>query len=396
MKSNNHSIADVRNKNKKAINRHEQKRNALFIDIIEPLYEQYECHLEQRNEIDFSDMINKATHYISNGQVKPKYSYVIIDEFQDISIGRYKLVKAIKKANPSCKLFCVGDDWQSIYRFTGSDSALFKDFKKYFGYTVQSKIETTYRFHPPLLELSSEFIQKNPNQVKKNLKDFSKDLRTEYKIVPSASKGQGLAIAVQNILNKLIDHDPKIKAKEIFILGRYNQDFNQIKSTNSNFKFDVANTITFTKMPGKGKSIQAQIMTMHLSKGLEADIVIILIPNSGKFRFPSIISDDPVLDLLLSAADKFENAEERRLFYVAMTRAKEKVYFVTDSSDHSKFIKELGVDSGQSPDSKCPMCKTGDIVNKKVGRSKAGAPYKFFGCSNYNYGCDYNFNEWPK
>ena len=89
-------------------------------------------------------MINKASSYIFSGKYKKKFSYVIVDEFQDISIGRYQLVKAIKETNPSCKLFCVGDDWQSIYRFSGSDIALFKDFDKYFGYSEKSKIETTY------------------------------------------------------------------------------------------------------------------------------------------------------------------------------------------------------------------------------------------------------------
>src|SRR6202012_3697674 len=105
----------------------------------------------------------KASKYIAEGHFKKNFSYVIIDEFQDISIGRYQLVKAIKERNPFCKLFCVGDDWQSIYRFSGSDIALFKNFETFFGYTVKSRIETTYRFRNPLIGLSSDFILKNPN-----------------------------------------------------------------------------------------------------------------------------------------------------------------------------------------------------------------------------------------
>ena len=168
MKSNNYSITDVINKNKQIQDAFFRKRNILFIDIIKPIYDKYEHYLSDRGEIDFSDMINKASKYITLSKYKRKFSYVIIDEFQDISIGRYQLVKAIKTINPSCKLFCVGDDWQSIYRFSGSDIALFKDFEKYFGYTVKSKIETTYRFHNQLIKLSSN-INLNKNNEGLNI-----------------------------------------------------------------------------------------------------------------------------------------------------------------------------------------------------------------------------------
>ena len=170
MKSNNYRIEDVVQKNAKTSDLFLKQRNALFIEIIKPIFEKYEGHLVERKEIDFSDMINKASYYVASGKYKRKFSYIIIDEFQDISIGRYQLVKAIKTNNPACKLFSVGDDWQSIYRFSGSDIALFKEFENYFGCTIKSKIETTYRFQNPLINLSSEFILKNPNQAKKELK----------------------------------------------------------------------------------------------------------------------------------------------------------------------------------------------------------------------------------
>ena len=108
MKSNNYSVSELIEKNRKVKDEFQHKRNALFIEIITPVFEKYQNYLEERGEIDFSDMINKASKYINNGQFKKKFSYVIIDEFQDISIGRFQLVKAIKNSNPSCKLFCVG------------------------------------------------------------------------------------------------------------------------------------------------------------------------------------------------------------------------------------------------------------------------------------------------
>lgn len=397
MKSNNYSIADVINKNKQTKEKFFKDRNALFIEIIKPIYERYENHLSERNEIDFSDMINKASKHIASGKHKQKFSYVIIDEFQDISIGRYQLVKAIKSNNPSCKLFCVGDDWQSIYRFSGSDITLFKEFENYFGFTVKSKIETTYRFHSPLINLSSDFIQKNPNQEKKELRGTSNTRNTDYKIHYSVSDNQDDTLALQKVFNQLLTTDEDIDEKEIFILGRYGFDIDRIKNENSVFRIDKENeTISYSikTEEGETKKLQAQFMTVHKAKGLEADIIIVLNCNSGKYGFPSEMSDDQVLNLLLSEADQFENGEERRLFYVAMTRAKENVYFITDSSFKSKFIAELEIESGQSPNKKCPTCKTADVVVRKTGTARNGNTYKFFGCTNYLYGCDYTIREW--
>lgn len=397
MKSNNYSIIDIINRNKQTTDEFFNKRNTLFIEIIKPIFECYENHLNERNEIDFSDMINKASKLIANGKHKQKFSYVVIDEFQDISIGRYQLVKAIKTSNPSCKLFCVGDDWQSIYRFSGSDIALFKEFENYFGFTVKSKIETTYRFHSPLINLSSDFIQKNPNQAKKELKGTSNKLNTDYKIYYSISDNQDDTLALKKIFNELFELYESVEDKEIIILGRYGFDIDRIKNESSVFRIDKENElISYSIRSEKGeiRKLKAQFMTVHKAKGLEGDIIIVLNCNSGKYGFPSEMSDDQVLNLLLSEADQFENGEERRLFYVAMTRAKEKVFFVTDSSYKSKFIAELEVESGQSANKKCPACKTADIVLRKSGTARNGNTYKFFGCTNYLYGCEYTTTEW--
>jgi DNA helicase-4 len=145
---------------------------------------------------------------------------------------------------------------------------------------------------------------------------------------------------------------------------------------------------------GRYKLLKARFMTVHKSKGLEADIVIILNCNSGKMGFPSEMSDDRVLDLLLSEADQFENGEERRLFYVAMTRAKEKIYFVADALYKSKFIMELENSTLEHSSTKCPKCKRAEIILMKTGVAKNGSIYKFYGCTNYLYGCDYSKTVW--
>lgn len=395
MKSNHFTIADLIQKNSTTEDNFYRQRNNLFIEIIEPIYERYENYLVERKEIDFSDMINKATKYLSNRNHTRQFKYVIIDEFQDISIGRYKLVKAIKENNPDCRLFCVGDDWQSIYRFSGSDIALFKEFEEYFGYTVKSKIETTYRFHNPLIDLSSEFIQKNPNQAKKELRGSSNFKNTNYQIKYSISESQDDTSCLKEIFDELISEKSNIETKKIFILGRYNFDIdNRIKNQNNNFRIDkIEGIISYIGRTEQGtvKELTAQFLTVHKAKGLEADIVIIINCNSGKHGFPSEMSDDTVLNLLLSEADQYENGEERRLFYVAMTRAKENVYFIADSSYKSKFIAELELEDNENEIRKCPRCRTADLV-KRTGIARNGREWAFWGCSNFLYGCD--FQEW--
>lgn len=397
MKSNNYTINDVVIRNNQGESDFFIRRNSLFIEIIRPIFERYEKHLKERNEIDFSDMINKASKHIENGKHKRKISYIIIDEFQDISIGRYQLVKAIKTNNPSCKLFCVGDDWQSIYRFAGSDISLFKEFEKYFGYTVKSKIETTYRFHNPLINLSSNFIQKNPNQAKKELRGISSTQNTLFKIQYSISENQDDTDALKSIIRDLVTTVDNVENKEIMILGRYGFDIKRIRNESGLFNIDELNgliSFSYVNEDEEHCRINIQFLTVHKAKGLEADIIIILNCNSGKYGFPSEMSDDEVLNLLLSEADQFENGEERRLFYVAMSRAKERVYFVADSSFKSKFITELEVVSGQSTNKKCPICKTADIVLRKTGSTRTGNEYRFYGCTNYLYGCDYTTTEY--
>jgi DNA helicase-4 len=393
MKSNNYSIEDVIHNNSKVSSHATKQRNTLFVEIIRPIFEKYESLLKDRKEIDFSDMINKASDYLVTGKYNKGFRYVIIDEFQDISIGRYQLVKAIKKNNPACKLFAVGDDWQSIYRFTGSDISLFKEFESYFGCTVKSKIETTYRFRNPLIKLSSEFILKNPNQQRKELKAADISKSTNYKIAYSNTDIQDDSFALKQVFDELINKDKNLPKKEILILGRYTFDIDRLKNEQSFFQINKATgSIKYkTKTDDKKEiEIEAQFMTVHKAKGLEADIIIVINCNSGNYGFPSEMSDDTVLNLLLSESDQFENGEERRLFYVAMTRAKETLILITDSAYKSKFIAELEIDNGNTSIKKCPRCKTADL------RLKSGVTndkkWSFYSCTNYVYGC--NYRQW--
>ena len=403
-KSNNYSVNDVKTKANRLEDKQAKTRARKFLEVFIPIYNGYEEQLKQKELIDFSDMINKAAELIERGLYAQPLDYIIIDEFQDISLGRYQLIKALKKVNPSCKLFCVGDDWQSIFRFTGSDISLFKDFDKFFGVTAHSKIETTYRFNDPLIKISSGFIQKNPNQQSKDLRGFfdrSTDVRLIYSEEPDVFNSD-INNALKTVFDSLITTYHELPEMGIMLIGRYNHDINKISSRGGfqvhrnqriieNNEERVSDVIAYTTAY---RTYQAEFLTAHRSKGLEADIVIILNCNSGRHGFPSEIADDPLLNLLLSEADQFENGEERRLFYVAMTRAKQELFFIANRHHKSKFISELETTKHKSISTNCPICENGDVVIRKQGTTVNGSPYTFYGCSNYVYGCDYNKSEY--
>lgn len=308
------------------LNRIEDKRSLFIINnIFLPVYTLYIDELKKRGQIDFTDAILQATELCSTHHPM-QYEYIIVDEFQDISVDRYKFLLALREGNPPAKLYCVGDDWQSIYRFSGSDMALFNSFPDYFGPTEINKIETTYRFGEPLVGLSSKFIQRNKAQITKNIHPFKAQTKTELAFC-SYDRNDYCSV-----IGQLIAEIPEDKS--IFLLGRYSFDdyylsfmYQSVKE-NEKFFYIINNR-------------KIEFLTVHKSKGLEADYVIILQCNKDVYGFPSQISDDPVLDVVLTKSDKFPFGEERRLFYVAITRAKVKTIVMYDKRFPSVFVDEF-------------------------------------------------------
>lgn len=383
-KSNGYKLADLNNltyKSKKFNNGFHIRRTELFKAIIAPVMSAYETGLVESNSIDFSDMINSATEIVTDGFEVGKYKYVIIDEFQDISVARYKLVKAILDQT-GAKLLCVGDDWQSIYRFTGSDISLFTNFESYFGYTNTMRIERTYRNAQQLIDEMGKFIVQNPMQLKKALTS-AKSL--DYPIV-FWNYIENPFVALQKIVNKIIsEFGPD---KSILLLGRTTYDAEMLKESG-------LFTIKGEKLIYK-ESPQTPIffLTVHKSKGLEADNVVLLNFRNATLGFPNKISDDPILELVLSTADTYEYAEERRLLYVALTRTKNRSYVMVDEQKPSEFFKEFSpsksvfITNSASKDTSekiaCPRCKTGHLIVRKNERSNK----YFVGCTNFPQ-CDY-------
>ncbi|MCH4891386.1 hypothetical protein EZV73_27695 [Acidaminobacter sp. JC074] len=357
-------------------------RSKLFFRIVKPIYDHYQLSLRKAGAIDFNDMINMSTKIVSDGDLDLSYKYIIIDEYQDISRSRYKLIHAIKEKT-GAKLLCVGDDWQSIYRFAGSDISLFTDFESYFGKFTLSRIERTYRNSSELIDLASDFILRNKDQLKKSLKS-DKHLKEPVQIIShSGDKVRALMYAIEKIVSEY-GHEG-----HILLIGRNNSDIGFLSHSNA-FTYDSGKIIY-----NKYKGLSIDYMSAHRSKGLEADNVIIINGENDKLGFPNKISDDPIVSYVLTKLEAYDFAEERRLFYVALTRTRNKTYLMTTHLNESIFIKEFmktdGVSINKSlvdntlKEVSCPKCLVGKLVERQGKKS-------FVGCSNYP-GCDFTLND---
>lgn len=390
-KSDNYKIAEIENLKQKNFaeetNQFLQERTNLFLEIIKVILTEYQNFLFKNNAIDFSDMINNAAEKIVQGCEIPSYKYIIVDEYQDISKSRFNFLKAIADKT-SAKLFCVGDDWQSIYRFAGSDISLFTDFEKYFGYTKILKIEKTYRNSQQLIDEASRFILKNPLQLKKDLRS---DKSLDYPLVFwgfDENPCQALKFVITKIVSEFGINS------SILLLGRTNYDIEIAKKSGlfRTFYKNRKECLEYIPIP----ELQIDFLSVHKSKGLEADNVIILNFKNDKLGFPNQIADDKVLNLVLTNAEDFKFAEERRLFYVAITRTKNRTFVLTDNKNPSPFFKEFspsksvcfvsvkkGDDENQT---KCPLCKTGNLL-----KVEHNGKY-FVGCSNFPK-CTYTLHD---
>lgn len=147
---------------------------ALTHEIVEILLGYYHADLNESNELDFDEMITKAYNYVSSGQFNSPWLHILVDEFQDISQARATLVRQLQTQHDDSKLFCVGDDWQAIYQFAGSDIAVTTRFSDYFGTTSTLPLDTTFRFNDQISAVASKFVMANEEQLNKQIKTHSK------------------------------------------------------------------------------------------------------------------------------------------------------------------------------------------------------------------------------
>ena len=371
-------------------------RTIAFLKIVEEIYNDYEAYLLKIKKIDFNDMINKASDCIVKNGLNLPYKYIIVDEYQDTSFTRYNLLRNICD-NIGAKIMVVGDDWQSIYSFSGCDVNIFTKFDNFFDVCETRYVEKTYRNSQQLIDASSNFVMKNPDQSRKELKS-SKSLECPIKIVKFDNDFDEILkfeLIIKNIINQ-----SKFENKKILILGRNNKDiFNLLKNFNvknedGKRKFEILGDEDklrrdkFVKIVYRyNPNVNIEYRTVHQSKGLECDNVILINLKNWRAGFPNKMVDDPVLNFVKMNGDSFSYAEERRLFYVALTRTKNNVYLLAPYFKSSVFIQELEIDvnvellnlennkletlkniekNGERyvipTKLKCPVCKTGIVL----------------------------------
>ena len=348
-------------------------RTKLFLEICQACYLEYQKALQEIQAVDFEDMINdsaRALRECAEMKQRLSFKYIIVDEYQDISRQRFDLTKALREVCDA-KVIAVGDDWQSIYAFSGSDITLFTQFQEKMGPAAMLRIENTYRNAQELIDIAGSFVQKNPAQITKTLHSakriedpviiYSYDASYKRYGMDSRSganynRGRAIEAALDHIVEarglrtqeaarqdaparKRDSGKTKADPVRVLILGRYNFD---------GYKLEQTDLFTY-RGKGKGRRIvskkypelQITFMTAHASKGLGYDEVIVINGQGGTYGFPSKIEDDPVLSLVLREDRSYAYAEERRLFYVAMTRTKNRVYFIAPLQEPSEFLLEL-------------------------------------------------------
>lgn len=341
----------------------------LFLDLYSAVRSGWDAALRKEKMIDFEDMLNVAANYATRGEWVSPYELVMVDEFQDTSYSRAGLLLSMLK-QPTNALFAVGDDWQSVNRFAGADISVMTGFKHWCGEGQLLRLQETFRCPQELCDISSEFIAKNPNQIRKTVRSSVIAARPAIEIlrVKDEREVQSAVLRQMDAIRSLAAQERWTRPPSVMVLGRYNQDAQYIPSS-------LAEAL--------GNDLDVSFSTVHSAKGLEADFVVL--PNVVKKGFPSGKEDDPLLLLAMPARDEYPLSEERRLFYVALTRARQSVAIITVEGRESPFVLELVrdrklecLDIHGQPSYPVICDKCGGVMVEKTG--KRGP---FLSCSNF-------------
>jgi DNA helicase-4 len=345
-------------------------RTRLFLDLYWPIHAEWERRLAADSFVDFEDMLVQAAGHLEAGRADMGYDLVMVDEFQDASRARARLVRGLL-GRPDRYLFAVGDDWQSINRFAGADLSVMTGFESWFGRGHQLALTTTFRCPQTVCDVAATFVSKNPAQFSKAMRSAQTEPSAPVKILRSDNPTQALAGYLDELSAKVtagtIAAGPDGKVS-VDVLGRYRFDRHLLPAR-------------------RPTNLDITFRTVHSAKGLEADYIVLPNLTIGSYGFPSEIADDPVLHLAMPFPDTFTHAEERRLFYVALTRARREVTLISPTQRISAFVAELlhnpndpnvaVVGAEEVPVDICPRCGKGTMVQRK-------GPYSIFlGCSTW-------------
>lgn len=285
------------------------------IKLMAPLLKAWKSALKEENAVDFSGLIHQAIVILEKGRFISPWKHILVDEFQDISLQRAALLAALRKQNSQTTLFAVGDDWQAIYRFSGAQLSLTTAFRQHFGEGDRCDLDTTYRFNSRIGEIANRFIQQNPHQLKKPLNSLT------------AGDRKAVTLLDESQLDALLDKlSGFAKAEErILVLARYHH----------------LKPASLEKAATRWPKLQLDFMTIHASKGQQADYVIVVGLHDGNDGFPAPARESIMEEALLPMVEDFPDAEERRLLYVALTRARHRVWLLFNKDAPSCFVDEL-------------------------------------------------------
>ena len=253
-------------------------KDKYLVKIILDIFFIYEEEKNSSGLLDFDDLIIIATKILNAKYNYKNFKYIIIDEFQDTSLIRFNLAKTIID-NTGAILTAVGDDAQSIYHFSGCDLFIFLNLNKYIDNLKQLKLVNTYRFNQELIDISAKFINKNPYQLDKSMHGFT---------------------------HEYIDSD-------------FTYENSILKYNDKEYKY----------------------LTIHSAKGLEEDYVIILNVSDKVYGIPNKLENHEILSYVSSKADDYPYAEERRVFFVGITRCKYKTFLMVPKNNPSIFVNEI-------------------------------------------------------
>ena len=365
------------------------ERLLAFLELFEMVFQRYEEKLREDGEIDFNDMINKATAYLKSGTYHPPYRYILVDEFQDISHSRSQLVQALMESNSDAQLFAVGDDWQAIYRFSGADVGLTRDFESYFGTTERIALDRTFRFNNKISEAASRFVTENPSQIKKMMITHKQVSEPAIRLIntgPVVGESLDQLCSMENYIIRCLGAISRKKANaSVYIIGRNNKS-----------KLKAMEGVNLKSVQNQFPDMKIDYITAHDSKGKEADFTILV--GLQERVFPNEKQNDEILELVLPPREPFAFAEERRLFYVALTRARDYVFILVDLQNRSAFIDEMLMNNYEVTlrctneetlePIPCHACESGHLV------MRASKKRLFYGCSNFPH-CNHSANMCP-
>ncbi|MFT4273871.1 MAG: DNA helicase IV [Pantoea sp.] len=290
------------------------------VKLMAPILKAWKSALKDEGAVDFSGLIHQAIAILDKGRFISPWKHILVDEFQDISPQRAALLTALRQQNKRTSLFAVGDDWQAIYRFSGAEMSLTTAFHHYFGEGDRCVLDTTYRFNDRIGEIANRFVQQNPHQLRKPLNSLTKGNKKSVILLAQEQ--------LEALLDKLSGY---VKPDErVLLLARYHHLRPEV--------LDKAKT--------RWPKLHLDFMTIHASKGQQADFVIVLGLHEGRDGFPAAARESIMEQGLLPQPEAFPDAEERRLAYVALTRARQQVWLLFDKERPSVFVdhfRDLGV-----------------------------------------------------